>query len=137
MKHISFINILCETNHSHDLTHCEVCQKGKQQREHFSFYENKYISIFELLHIDVWGPYTIYTSTKTPYFLTIVDDHSRATWLFLMQYKSQVPQLLRNFCKFTQNQFQKNIKIIMSDNGTEFTCHDTQALFKEQGIVHQ
>jgi len=53
-------------------------------------------------------------------FFTIVDDVTRCTWVFLMQHKSKVHHLLMNFIKFVQTQFHTTIKIVRSDNGTEF-----------------
>lgn len=36
--------------------------------------------IFELIHIDTWGPHKNTTYNGFKYFLTIVDDYSKATW---------------------------------------------------------
>lgn len=69
------------------------------------------------------------------YFLTIVDDHSRGVWVFLLHNKAQVKATLRSFVKMVERQFQKNIKIVRSDNGTEFTSLTSE--FSEQGIRHQ
>lgn len=35
--------------------------------------------IFELINIDLWGPYKIANIFKDHYFLTVVDDYSRTT----------------------------------------------------------
>ncbi|KAF7814664.1 metal tolerance protein C4 isoform X2 [Senna tora] len=45
----------------------------------------------ELLHMDLWGPYRYPTLNSAHYFLTIVDDNTRATWVFLLRQKSQFP----------------------------------------------
>ena len=44
---------------------------------------------FALIHMGIWGPYRAVTQQKYRYFLTIVDDHSRATWAYLLQNKSE------------------------------------------------
>ena len=49
---------------------------------------------FDLVHIDIWGAYRVPARGKFKYFLTIVDDHSRATWVYLLQYKSQALSVL-------------------------------------------
>lgn len=46
-------------------------------------------SVFSLVHIDIWGPYRIPARGKYKYFLTLVDDCSRMTWLYLLQAKSE------------------------------------------------
>ena len=47
--------------------------------------------------MDVWGPYSIPTLDGFKYFLTIVDDATQATWLFLMKSKSDVRPLFLSF----------------------------------------
>lgn len=39
---------------------------------------NKDSVLFELIHVDLWGPYREPSSCSDVYFLTIVDDISRA-----------------------------------------------------------
>ena len=57
---------------------------AKQHALYFNFSDSYAKSLFELVHIDVWGPYKHTTINKCRYFQTIVDDHSRATWTYLM-----------------------------------------------------
>ena len=96
---------------------------------------NKANDCFSLIHVDVWGPYRVPSSCGAVYFLTIVDDFSRAVWTFLMLAKSEVNTILTNFITYISKQFDKSVKIVRSDNGTEFTCLASK--FQEQGIVHQ
>ncbi|KAL8160211.1 hypothetical protein V2J09_001748 [Rumex salicifolius] len=46
-------------------------------------------TVFELLHMDLWGPYKSPTYSGAHYFVTVVDDFSRATWTHLIQSKDQ------------------------------------------------
>lgn len=68
-------------------------------------------------------------------FFTIVDDYSRAVWTFLLLEKSEVSKVLKNFLAYAEKQFGKTVKMVRSDNGTEFMC--LSSYFREQGIVHQ
>ena len=43
--------------------------------------------------MDVCGPYSTPILDGFKYFLTVVDDATSATWLFLMKSKSEVRQL--------------------------------------------
>ena len=43
---------------------------------------------FDLVHLDIWGPYKVCTRGNFRYFLTLVDDHTRMTWIFFV--KTQV-----------------------------------------------
>nr|GEW25446.1 cysteine-rich RLK (receptor-like protein kinase) 8 [Tanacetum cinerariifolium] len=67
---------------------------------------------FNLVRIDIWGPYKVPTNGKFRYFLTIVDDYSRATQIYLLEKKSDSFKVLTTFCKFIQTQFDRQIKVI-------------------------
>lgn len=43
---------------------------------------------FEIVYMDIWGPYRVSTYKGRKYFMTLVDDKSIATWTYLMQQKS-------------------------------------------------
>lgn len=75
------------------------------------------------------------SSHGASYFLTIVDDFSRTVWTFLLLEKSDVKKFIQSFCTYTKTQFGKTIKMVRSDNGTEFTC--LADFFKSKGIIHQ
>jgi len=68
---------------------CHVCHLAKQRKLSFPTSNKVCKKIFDLLHIDVWGPFSVETVECYKYFLTIVDDHSRATWIYLLKTKSE------------------------------------------------
>lgn len=63
---------------------CDTCFRGKQTRVCFHESSNKAAELFALIHCDLWGPYRMVSSSGAAYFLTIVDDYSRAVWIFLL-----------------------------------------------------
>ena len=78
-------------------------------------------------------------SLRTPlcgayYFLTIVDDHSRDVWVYFLKDKTKVGHTLRNILALICRQFNGIVKLVWSDNGTEFTCLDNY--FVESGIMY-
>jgi len=97
---------------------CDVCFRAKQTREVFPLSINKSSECFSLIHCDVWGPYRVPSSCGAVYFLTIVDDFSRAVWTYLLLAKSEVRYVLMNFMAYTEKQFGKSVKTVQSDNGT-------------------
>ncbi|GJW60856.1 ribonuclease H-like domain-containing protein [Tanacetum coccineum] len=99
---------------------CEMCHKAKQTRETFPLSDHKSHNVGELVHLDLWGPYKVSSKEGYKYFLTIVDDFSRAVWTFLMKSKTDVYENIVNFVNLIYNQFNKRIKVLRSDNGTEF-----------------
>ncbi|XP_074306405.1 uncharacterized protein LOC141641649 [Silene latifolia] len=63
---------------------CDICLRAKQTRERFHTSDNKATTIFELIHVDLWGDYRTPSSCGSRYFLTIVDDFSWAVWVYLI-----------------------------------------------------
>jgi len=101
---------------------CDVCQRAKQTKNKFSASDFRTFDAFELIHCDLWGPYRNVSSCGTSYFLTIVDDYSRAMWICLLIDKKDVSGTLKMFFSVGERQFNKQVKIIRTDNGIEFTC---------------
>ncbi|CAL9006673.1 unnamed protein product, partial [Prunus brigantina] len=97
-----------------------VCPMAKQTRIPFSLSRTSTSSPFELLHCDIWGPHHVHSHTGARYFLTIVDDFTRCTWVFLMSLKSETQTLLKSFFALVKNQFNATIKTLHTDNGFEF-----------------
>jgi hypothetical protein len=99
---------------------CSVCPLAKQTRLSFPLSSISSTIPFQLLHCDIWGPHRHPTHSGARYFLTIVDDFTRCTWVFLMSHKSDVAPLIKSFVNFIPNQFNTQIKFLRSDNGNEF-----------------
>lgn len=76
--------------------------------------------IFDLIHLDVLGLYKQSTFDGNRFFFTVVDDFSRMSWIFLLQNKTNVYVALGYFLEFVEIQFDKMIRKVRSDNGTEF-----------------
>ncbi|KAL2251893.1 UNVERIFIED_CONTAM: hypothetical protein Sindi_2311600, partial [Sesamum indicum] len=87
---------LCKNDATNKIV-CEACPLAKQHRMPFPDSENKAHSIFDLIHIDVWGPYRNHSINNYEYMLTIVDDYNRSTWTYLMLHKSQTLPKLEQF----------------------------------------
>ena len=62
---------------------CNICPLAKQKRLPFNKSSHLSKSCFELIHCDLWGPFSVSTINHCKYFLTIVDDATRSTWVFL------------------------------------------------------
>ena len=67
---------------------CEVCPLAKQKRLPFNKSSHFSANCFDLIHCDLWGPFLVSTIDNCKYFLTIVDDCSRCTWVYLLKHKS-------------------------------------------------
>ena len=86
------------------------------------------------MHLDTWGPYSL-ALIQGPYFLTIIDDSSRGTWIYLMQAKEEAPTFFEHFVKIAKTQFNEQMKSVKSNNVAEFLWFQNYLL--GQGIFHQ
>jgi len=116
---------------------CEICFRAKQTRNKFPISEHNAKGVFSLIHCDIWGPYRYPSLCGAHYFLSIVDDASRATWVYLMKDRREASKLLKGFIAMVRNQFHKGIKVVRSDNGSKFTSGPMQEFYYEYGILRE
>ncbi|KAL0395161.1 UNVERIFIED_CONTAM: Retrovirus-related Pol polyprotein from transposon RE2 [Sesamum latifolium] len=116
---------------------CHVCHISKHHRLYFPVSNTQVDSIFDLVHMDLWGPYKTAIVSGCCYFLTIVDHFSRNTWTYLLKHKSQAVNCITSFIQMVNTQFTCKVKTIRTDNGAEFLSSQCQTLFLDHGILHQ
>ncbi|GJW83996.1 retrovirus-related pol polyprotein from transposon TNT 1-94 [Tanacetum coccineum] len=109
--------------------------EAKISRLPFPVSTTKTHACFDLIHCDIWGKYRTPSLTRASYFLTIVDDFSRATWVYLLKQKHEASMCLKAFHKMVQVQFEKNIRRIRCDNGGEFISNQMIEFYANQGII--
>uniref|UniRef100_M1ANG9 Integrase catalytic domain-containing protein n=1 Tax=Solanum tuberosum TaxID=4113 RepID=M1ANG9_SOLTU len=110
---------------------------ARQERLPFPHSTHTSTRIFQLLHIDLWGPYHMVTHDNYRYFITLVDDYSRCTWTQLLTCKSNTLEVIKNFLSMIQTQFNTCVQTIRTDNGLEFVNTETTAFLKNKGIIHE
>ncbi|GJR14897.1 putative ribonuclease H-like domain-containing protein [Tanacetum coccineum] len=105
-----------ENDHS-----CVACQKGKQ---HKASYKTKLVNSISkplhMLHMDLFGPTNVKSLMKKSYCLVVTDDFSRFSWVFFLATKDETSGILKTFITEIENQLDHKVKVIRSDNGTEF-----------------
>ena len=77
--------------------HCDICPIAKKKRLPFTSSTNVAKFPFALIHCDLCGAFSIPTMHGYRYFLTIVDDFSRCTWVYLLKAKLETQLLLSQF----------------------------------------
>lgn len=132
---LSRVNFLKEVSSSFRNKVCDSCNKAKLTRLPFPISSIKTTNCFELIHCDVWGKYRKPSLTGANYFLTIVDDYSRAVWVYLLKHKHEASTCLIDFYNMVKTQFEKGIKRIRCDNGGEFVSNNMNEFYREHGIV--
>lgn len=71
-----------------------ICPIAKQKRLLFPISTHTALCAFDLIYTDIWGLYSVPSLSGSKYFLTIVDDYSRCSWVYLMKHKSKKPSLI-------------------------------------------
>lgn len=66
--------------------------------------------------------------------LTIVDDYTRCTWLYLMKNKFETCSFLESFLYLVETQHHTKIQVLRSDNGLGFNM---PFFFSSKGVIHQ
>lgn len=133
-RQLSMKSLLLFYNNSSGHDHCRVCPLAKQKR--LSFTSNNHVAetIFDLVHCDIWGPFNTKTHDGFSYFLTIVYDCSRFTWVYLLRHKNDVHLIITRFFKLVETHFLKTIKVFRSDNAPELKFEE---FFTSTGTIHQ
>ena len=117
------------------LLECESCQLGKHTCVLFpKRLDPRTKSPFELVHTDVWDPSRSTSTLGFHYFVTLINDYSRCTWLFLMKTRAVLLSIFKKFHAKIRTQFNTSIRILRSDNAisTPFS-----SFMSSHGILHQ
>nr|GEU63176.1 putative ribonuclease H-like domain-containing protein [Tanacetum cinerariifolium] len=119
-----------ENNHT-----CVACMKEKQ---HKASCKTKPVSSvnqpLQRLYMDLFRPTFVKSINKKSYCLVVTDDYSRFSWVFFLATKDETSKILKTFITGIKNQITHKVKIIRSDNGTEFKNQDLNQFCRMKGI---
>nr|GEV65757.1 putative ribonuclease H-like domain-containing protein [Tanacetum cinerariifolium] len=117
---------------------CVACKKGKQHRASCT---TKPVSSIDQplsrLHMDLFGLTFVKSLNKKSYCLVVTDDYSRFTWVFFLTTKDETSPILQTFITGLENQLSLKVKVIRSDNGTEFKIFDLNQFCGMKGITRE
>ncbi|KAF5097937.1 hypothetical protein D0Z03_000412 [Geotrichum reessii] len=119
---------------------CKVCIQGKSTMAPFHDSTNRATRPLERLHTDVSGPKPIANIDGSKYFVTIIDEYTRYTFVELIKTKGEVKTVLIDFINRVENYFSyENYKVssIRSDNGGEYIVGELANFCALRGIDHQ
>nr|GEY87930.1 hypothetical protein [Tanacetum cinerariifolium] len=117
---------------------CVACKKGKQHR--VSCKTKPVCSVDQSLfrlHMDLFGPTFVKSISKKNYCLVITDDYNRFTWVFFLATKDETTPILKTFITGIENQLSLKVKVIRSDNRTEFKNSDLNQFCGIKGIKRE
>lgn len=115
---------------------CGGCLMSKQTRRPFpskaTYSADK---VLQLVHGDLCGPITPATSGGNKYFLLLVDDFSRAMWVYMIRNKNDALDAFKKFCLLVEDGLEKKIRILRTDRGGEFTSKEFEKYCEEARIA--
>uniref|UniRef100_A0AAG5DHX2 Uncharacterized protein n=1 Tax=Anopheles atroparvus TaxID=41427 RepID=A0AAG5DHX2_ANOAO len=114
---------------------CECCIECKMARPPFpSVAEKTSKEVLDIIHSDVCGPMEVTTLGGCRYYMTLIDDYSRYTFVYFLKHKSEVESKIREYVKLVQNQFGRKPRIIRSDQGGEYSSKELRKFYVNEGI---
>eukprot|EP00253_Pinus_taeda_P033481 PITA_33481 len=72
---------------------------------------------------------------KFVYYVSFIDDISRNTWIYFLKNKSEAFDRFKEFKALVENQTEKKIKVLRTDNSGEFCSKEFQEFYKKCGIA--
>ncbi|KAJ4704584.1 Retrovirus-related Pol polyprotein from transposon TNT 1-94 [Melia azedarach] len=118
-----------------DLEFYEHCIFGKLHRSKFPKAIHRTKGTLDYIHSDCWGPSRVESLGGHRYFVSMIDDFSRMTWVFIMKHKSEAFKNFRQWKALVENQTGKKIKRLRTDNGLEFCWSEFDEFCKNEGIA--
>ncbi|CAL8157398.1 unnamed protein product [Prunus armeniaca] len=117
---------------------CEGCQLSKQHRDWFPKRQAwRARNPLKLIHIDLCGPMHTESIAGNIYFMLLIDDCTRMTWVYFLRYKLDAITCFRKFKNMVELQSGFKVKCVRSDRGGEFTSSEFSKLCEEGGIQRQ
>ncbi|KAL6133479.1 hypothetical protein ACLB2K_065714 [Fragaria x ananassa] len=118
-----------------DLGFCEHCIFGKLHRRKFPKAIHRTKGTLDYIHSDCWGLSRVDSLGDHRYFVSMIDDYSRMTWVYVMKHKSDAFKDFKQWKTLVENQTGEKIKRLRTDNGLEFCSTEFDEFCKTEGIA--
>jgi hypothetical protein len=115
-------------------TICKPCQHGKQTRVSFETKEYSISKPLEIIHIDLYGPARTQTFKGKSYFMLLIDDYIRMTWVTFIKEKFEAFEKFKFFKALVENEIDSKIKFLRSDRGGEITSYEYDEFYENHEI---
>jgi len=116
---------------------CEACHMGKLHRSSFGPAINRESLPGEFIHSDVCGPMSTGSIKGAKFFLTFTDDASGYRQVYFLRHKSDTFEYFKRFECLVSNQLGRKIKVLRTDNGTEYCSREMKTFMANKGIRHE
>ena len=99
---------------------CQICNLTKMTRTISKIPFSKPNRTLDRIHTDVWGPYNKASLGGHTYFVSLIDDYTRKSWLFCMKSRADIYRIIKDWKAMVE--LEKGLKIIRfrADNAKEY-----------------
>lgn len=118
-------------------TVCIPCCEAKQTRLPFPHSGSRAKALLEIVHTDLCGPMETPSAGGAKYFITFIDDYSRKVYVYFLKNKMDIKSVFQKFKEEVENELERKIKIVRSDNGKEYCNNEFSVFLAASGIKHQ
>jgi transposase InsO family protein len=116
---------------------CPECAIGKQYKLPFPPVAVRAAKRLELVHADLCGPFSTVSIGGKRYFLLLVDDATRYTWVYFLREKGEASAQIKEWKAAVELETGDKLKVLRTDNGGEFTSKEFEHFLAMAGIKHQ
>ena len=112
---------------------CDACQQAKSHQLPYPISTSVSTAPLQLVFSDVWGPAPTSVG-RFSYYVSLIDDYSKFTWIYLLKKRSDVFQVFLNFQNLVERQLDSKILAMQTDLGGEY--EKINSFFQKIGISH-
>ena len=113
---------------------CLPCATANGKRKPFkSRHGTRAKNVLDIIHTDLWGPLSV-PCQGIQYFASFIDDASRYSYVTFLQSKSDLLDAFKSYKALVENYCERKIKMVVCDNGGEYTSHALKSLCDDAGI---
>ena len=116
---------------------CQGCAEGKHTRGPFPSSVTKTFDALQLINSDLSGMLPVMFLRGCYYYMTFIDDFSCKTWIYFLKRKDEALIWFRTFKALVENLTWKKIKILRTNNGTEYETNEFKKFCREAGIKRE
>lgn len=126
------------TEEPHTQIRCGDCQLGKSKHaSHPSSTRERSTEILGRVHCDLMGPIQPPSMGGSRFILLLKDEYSGYHFVYFLTTKSHVRETLKKFFNEVSIKTQMRVKILRTDNGSEFKNQGMSVLCDQEGILQE
>lgn len=116
---------------------CEDCVMGKICKVHHPSKSTVLASENSaVLHIDTCGPMQTQSLQGNKHFILGIEEYSGYKIIYFAEYKDEIANLVKLMVNRVELESQRPVKMLVTDNGTEYKNRNLSEWLKGKGIIH-